>query len=82
MSRRIEVFTAGCPLCNDTLKMVRDATKDCGCEIIERRCSGDLCCDEAVRYGVKTVPTIAVDGVIVFEGRPTGEQARAILTRW
>lgn len=82
MARRIEVFTAGCPLCNDTLKMVREATKDCGCEIIERRCSGDVCCDEAARYGVKTVPTIAVDGVIVFEGKPTREQTRTLLTRW
>lgn len=82
MARRIEVFTAGCPLCNDTLKMVREATKDCGCEIIERRCGGEVCCDEAVRYGVKAVPTIAVDGIIVFEGKPTMEQARAILARW
>lgn len=82
MARKIEVFTAGCPICNDTLKMVRDATRDCGCEIIERRCSGEVCCDEAARYGVRTVPTIVVDGVIVFEGRPTKEQARTILARW
>lgn len=81
MARKIEVFTAGCPICNETLKMVRDVTKTCGCEVIERRCSGEVCCDEAVRYGVKTVPTIAVDGVIVFEGRPTKEQARAILAQ-
>ncbi len=82
MARKIEVFTAGWPLCNDTLKMVKEATRGCGCEIIERRCSGEVCCDEAIRYGVKTVPTIAVDGVIVFEGKPTMEQARTILSRW
>lgn len=82
MSRKIEVFTAGCPLCNDTLKMVKEVTRDCGCEIIERRCSGSECCDEAVRYGVRTVPTVAVNGNIVFEGRPTMEQARTILARW
>ncbi|MDP2681466.1 MAG: thioredoxin family protein [Deltaproteobacteria bacterium] len=82
MARKIEVFSAGCPICNETLKMVRDVTKSCGCEVIERRCRGDVCCDEAVRYGVKTVPTIAVDGVIVFEGRPTKEQARTILARY
>lgn len=82
MGRKIEVFTAGCPLCNDTLKIVKDVTRECGCEIIERKCSGDVCCDEAIRYGVGMVPTIAVDGVIVFEGRPTREQARAILARW
>ena len=82
MSRRIEVFTAGCPLCNDTLKTVREATRDCGCEVVERRCAGDVCCVEAVKYGVKTVPTIAVNGVIVFEGRPSMEQAKTILAKW
>lgn len=82
MARKIEVFTAGCPICKDTLSIVRNVTKACGCEIIERRCSGDVCCDEAKKYGVRTIPTIAVNGVIVFEGRPTLEQARAILARW
>ncbi len=82
MARKIEVFTAGCPICNETLKMVKDVTKSCGCEVIERRCSGEVCCDEAVRYGVRAVPTIAIDGVIVFEGRPTKEQARTILARY
>ncbi len=82
MSRRIEVFTAGCPLCNDALKMVRAVTGGCGCEIIERRCGGEDCCDDGVRYGVKAVPTIVVNGVIVFEGKPTMEQAKTILARW
>lgn len=80
--RKIEVFTAGCPLCNDTLKTVREVTRNCGCEIVERRCAGEVCCDEAVKYGVRTVPTIAVNGVIVFEGRPSKEQATAILAKW
>ncbi|MFQ5465770.1 MAG: thioredoxin family protein [Thermodesulfobacteriota bacterium] len=77
--RTIEVFTAGCPLCNDTLKLVKETVKGCGCEVIERRCSGDECCPEAKSYGIKAVPTIVVDGVIVHEGRPTPEWAEKTL---
>ena len=77
--RTIEVFTAGCPLCRETLDMVRDAVRECGCEVIERRCSGDECCPEAKEYGIKAVPTIVVDGVIVREGKPTREWAEKVL---
>jgi len=79
--RSIEVFTAGCPLCNDTLKSVREAVKGCGCEVIERRCTEEKCCPDAKKYGVKTVPTIVVDGVIAYEGRPSREWAETVL-KW
>jgi len=77
--RVIEVFTAGCPLCNDTLNLVREAVSNCGCEVIERRCEGESCCEPALSYGVRMVPTIAINGQIVFAGKPTPEQARALL---
>ncbi len=79
--RTIEVFTAGCPLCNETLKLVKEAVRDCGCEVIERRCTGEGCCPEAKKYGVRTVPTIVVNGVIAHEGRPTKEWAETMLRR-
>ena len=75
--RTIEVFTAGCPLCIETLDMV----KDCGCQVVERRCTETTCCDEATAYGVRSVPMIVADGVIVFEGKPSREQAIALLRR-
>jgi glutaredoxin 3 len=78
--RRIEVFSADCPLCRETLDLVRQAVSGCGCEVIERRCSGDTCCAEARQYGVRTMPTVVVDGQIVFEGRINAAQA-ALLTR-
>jgi len=79
--RTIEVFTAGCPLCRETLAFVNDAVRDCGCEVIERRCTGEEPCDEAKRYGVRSMPTIVVDGEILFEGKPSREQAIALLRR-
>lgn len=78
--RKIEVFTAGCPLCEETLKLVRESVTPCGCEVIERRCEGTECCDEAKTYGVRSMPTIIVNGEIVFEGRITRAQA-SLLTR-
>jgi hypothetical protein len=77
--RKIEVFTAGCPLCAETVELVKSVTAECGCEVIERRCTDMVCCDQARQYGITAVPTIVVDGVIVFQGRPTEAQAATIL---
>lgn len=77
MARTIEVFTAGCPLCDETLKHVREAVAPCGCSVVERRADSP----EATRYGVTAVPTIVADGQIVFVGKPAPEQAIALLRR-
>lgn len=70
MGKRIEVFTADCPLCNDTLELIRkEACSEC--EIIEKRCSGDECCQPAKDYGIKAVPTVVVDDKIRFVGKPS-----------
>ncbi len=78
--RIIEVFTAGCPLCDETLDLVRKSVSSCGCEVVERRCEGTEYCDEAKRYGVRALPTVVVDGKTMFEGRISPEQA-ALLQR-
>ena len=78
--RKIEVFTAGCSLCEETLRLVKDAVASCGCEVTERRCLPQQMCEEGKAYGVRAMPTVVVDGAIVFEGRITREQA-ALLTR-
>lgn len=79
-TRTIEVFTAGCPLCNETLDLIKKSVSSCGCEVVERHCEGTECCAEAKRYGVRAMPTVVVDGKIMFEGRVGAEQA-ALLQR-
>lgn len=79
-TRTIEVFSAGCPLCNETLKLIREAVRACGCEVFERRCEGDERCEPAKRYDIGKLPSVVVDGAIVFEGRVTPDQA-ALLKR-
>ena len=79
MSKRtIEIFSAGCPLCLETVELVKSAVSDCGCEVIERHCKGTELCEEAKNYGVKAMPTVVADGRILFEGRITAEQAATL----
>ncbi len=77
--RIIEVFTAGCPVCRETLELVQKTVSSRGCEVTEQRCEGETCCAPARSYGIKALPSIVVDGKIVFEGRPALEQARELL---
>lgn len=77
MKRRIEVFTADCPLCKETLSLLRqEACSEC--EIIEQRCSGDECCGPAKGYGIKAVPTIVADGKIRFVGKPSISEVKSL----
>jgi len=73
--RKIEVFTAGCPLCDDTLALIRQAVAACSCEVVERRCTDQDRYAEALQFGVRTMPSVMVDGEIVFEGRINRAQA-------
>ncbi len=77
----IEVFTAGCPPCKETLENVRMAVKEkgCGCEVIEQRCEGDECCAPAKKYGIKAVPTIVIDGQIAMTGKASIPEIKARL---
>jgi hypothetical protein len=77
MAHIIEVFTAGCPLCQETLQHVREAVRTCGCSVVERQPDSP----EAQQYDIKAVPTIIADGQVVFVGKLTREQAIALLRR-
>lgn len=78
--RRIEVFTAGCALCGETLQRVQQAVASCGCEVVERRISGDAEGRAAKDYGIRSLPSVVVDGQLIFEGRLSDAQA-ALLAR-
>ena len=78
---KFEVFSADCPLCRGTLNVLHAAVRErgCGCEVVERRCTGDECCEPARRYGIRAVPTIVRDGQIVHTGKLTQQEAEALL---
>ena len=65
--RKVEVFTAGCPICGPAVKMVQGlACPSCDVHIhdLNKGCETDECRVEARRYNLKTVPAEVVDGKV------------------
>ena len=66
--RNIEVFTAGCPVCDDTVKLVNSLACP-SCEVtvydLNKGCETNICRDKAKEYGIKRLPAVAVDGKLL-----------------
>jgi glutaredoxin len=61
--RKVEVFTGGCPLCDETVKLVKElACPSCEVTVYDLRNEG---MDKAKKYGVNSVPNVVVDGKIL-----------------
>ncbi len=66
--RTVEVFTAGCPVCEDAVKKVNSlACPDCEVKIydLNRGCATNECRERGEKYGVKRLPAVAVDGKLL-----------------
>lgn len=62
--RQIEVFTAGCPVCEPAVALVNEMTcPDCEVTIHNLRESG---AEQAAHYGVRTIPAVVVDGTVLL----------------
>lgn len=76
--RRIEVFTAGCPLCDETVALVNKLTcPSCQVTVYDLRTNG---LEQAKRYGVNSVPTVVVDNRILdccSRSKPTEAELKA-----
>ena len=62
-TRTVEVFTAGCPCCEDTLEMVRRIACP-ACAVDVRDMKDQKVAERALALGVRTVPAVAVDGAL------------------
>ena len=65
MARKVEVFVAGCPFCDETVKLVNDVA--CGnCEVtvydLREGCATNECRTKAQGYGIHRVPAVVIDG--------------------
>ena len=59
--RKIEIFSAGCPACQEAIKLVRSiACPSCEIEVLDMH--KDEIATKAKRYGVSSVPAIVVAG--------------------
>lgn len=63
--RMVEIFTAGCPICEKTVKLVKSLACP-GCEVLvydlNKGCEANDCRRKAGEYGIERLPAVAVDG--------------------
>lgn len=61
--RKIEIFSAGCPACEETIQTVnRIACPSCEVEVLDMH--QPEVATRAGQYGVKSVPAVVIDGVL------------------
>ena len=61
--RKVEVFTAGCSLCDDAVQLVQSlACPSCSVEVLDMK--DELAQAKARQYGVTRVPAVAVNGTL------------------
>lgn len=66
--RKIELFTAGCTVCEPVVEMVK-AMACSSCEVViynlTQPCETKECLEKVKTYGIKALPAIAVDGKLL-----------------
>jgi glutaredoxin 3 len=59
--RKIEIFSAGCACCDETVKAVKQiACPSCEVEVLDMR-RGEIA-ERAKQYGIASVPAVVIDG--------------------
>ncbi len=77
--RKVEVFTSGCYLCEETVALLKDmACSSCEVSVydLSNPCESKECIEKSKSYGVTSVPTVVIDGKIVEcckRGKPDKE---------
>ncbi len=62
--RKIEIFSAGCPACEEAVQMVNAiACSSCDVQVLDMR-QPDVAA-RAKEYGVRSVPAVAVNGKLL-----------------
>ena len=68
IKRKVEVFTSGCYLCDETVQLVKElACPSCDVTVydLSNPCESKACIEKSKAYGINSVPTVVVDGKIV-----------------
>lgn len=62
-TRKIDIFSAGCAVCEEAVSEIR-ALACPSCEIRVLDLKDDKVTAQAERYGIRSVPAVAIDGVL------------------
>ncbi len=76
MARKIEVFSAGCLVCDLTVDYIKSAVV--GCEVIVLNTHKHEVAQRAIDFGIRCLPAIVVDGKLA-DPCQMGGPAKAIL---
>ena len=60
-TRKIEIFSAGCPVCQETAEMVKRISC-ASCEVNVLDMNEPAVAERAKNLGIRSVPAVAVDG--------------------
>lgn len=69
--RSIEVFTAGCPVCEPVVQLVNDmACSECEVTVynLSDPCESKICHSKVDEYEIKALPAVVVNGVLLSSG--------------
>ncbi len=61
--RKIEVFSAGCPACNDTIEEIKK-TSCPSCEITVLDMKDTAVAERAKNLGIRSVPAVVINGTV------------------
>jgi len=68
MKRQVEIFTAGCPVCEPVVQLVKETACE-NCEItihnLSAQCESKVCVSKMNEYQIKRLPAIVVDGTLL-----------------
>jgi len=72
--RKIEIFSAGCPVCREAIEMVKRNTCE-SCEVAVLDMNDSNVAERAKQLGGRSVPAIAIDGKLAdcCDGRGVDE---------
>jgi glutaredoxin 3 len=73
--RKVEIFSAGCGCCEDTIKLVKSIACP-SCEITVKDMKEPAVAERAKQLGIRSVPAVVIDGKLVGSG-PEEETLRA-----
>lgn len=59
--RKIEIFSAGCPVCKETVEMINN-TACASCEVSVLDMNKPEVVDRARSLGIRSVPSVVIDG--------------------
>ncbi len=72
MTKRIEIFSAGCPVCEEGTARVRAVAGDDQEIVIHDLRADEDAARRAAEHGIKAVPAVVVDGRLLACCRNTG----------